>query len=495
MDKLTRLIDKLDQLDDTPAHLLNCTLSSKYDVIGFEFNIYNNSFELSKNLVGYKHMDDFTVPGETQYLPDWDVHKYRNITTKNLIFFAMSSRIMKGEEVFLFGASRKVKKPQYIVRIFFHGEKTPLTMKEINSFLDIVIKTYSRFVKGINSVTAKDKRVLEIPRPNLFVAEVAVDFKGPAVYYLYEDFSSNLYRKRSKERNEYAGETIDPETGETIVNKKCKFKKPIKKTYDNRILFNHLSTSYISEDYRDYTFDVIMKKTKTDERGKTKIIKDAIATFRFEMIIRKRYLRNKKILTLDDLEKKLDVSKYWYEHFHFFKFDEKKIGAYLTKHYPHLVIPVLSLLLPNAFHKPHQIYDILKTYSVKHKGSKKEKRVFNYPSRQLITTKWFRLDLMIQNALRTLSLSGSPADKEIGIRPRDLQKIKPDGRSERKKQEVIDAVVVLRKQGIQSSDLSVRDFAKKAGVSPKTAQTYKYLWKITGAIPPHNNNYVNSREK
>ena len=480
-------IDTLNLLDDTPEHLLTCTPSAKYDVIGFEFYIFDDSFELPRDIDGYEYKKHFIVPGEGRFNPDWSVDKYKNLKTGNPIYIAISTRFMKDAEVFFKGRSRKVKRPHYLVRTYFHGEKTALTAKEIDNFLDIVVKQYRKFLASLKHSELEDERIVYLPRPHLFVAEVAVDFRGPCVYYLHSDFGNSLYRKRARKYKKYADEKIDNETGETIVIKESKGKDP-KYTHGDRVLYKHLSTSYISDSYRDYFFDVIKRKSKKKDR-------EVIEVFRFEMILRKRYLMSKGIRTVADLEQ-IDWVKYWTDNFMFYKFDMKKIGAYLEK-FPAFKKTVGFIIELNDTAHQSEILRRLKELAIKVKGKKKEEKLFGYPSRQLITSKWHRLDLMIQDALRTLSLSGRPANRAIRIRPRDLKRVKPDGRKDRKMKAVFDAIASLKEKGIKSSTLSIRAFAKEAGISKKTAQEerYKVVWQNDGAIPPTYNNYINGREK
>ena len=189
-----------------------------------------------------------------------------------------------------------------------------------------------------------------------------------------------------------------------------------------------------------------------------------------ELVLRKKYLLRKKIHTLKDFAERFDIAEYWTNSHFFFRFNEEKILSIVQKNNPDMVMPTTYLLRCDGLFTPAQIFQRLKEYK-KQNG----KPMFYYPSRQLLLTKWCKLDEMIQTALMRLSLSGEPVITEpiIKVRKRDSK----TGKTGRKSKEpiILKSINLLKKQG---KKITYKELALTAKVTEKTIARYKHLLRL-----------------
>jgi len=403
------------------------TISEKFDKITFEFYIYTDSFVLPRKMQGYKYLKHFIITPEKPFHPLWEVDKYQNLVTGNLVYFQISSKMF--DRNFF---------PRYLVKITFHDERTRLTEMEINIFLEKVIDSYRTYLNGQRekNLYFDDLRALTIPQPSLSEIEITLDFKGNsyAIMYLHDNIRDNLYLLRCKKRISFNDKNGGPYY-----------------SYDGRVLLKAEYTNYISRKYRDYSY---IDKKEND-------------CFRLELVLTKQFLQRKKISTPKEFAEKFDIAQYWATNHFFFRFNEDKILSIVEKNNPDMVMPTTYLLRCDGLFTPAQIFQRLKEYK-KTNG----KPMFYYPSRQLLLTKWGKLDEMIQTAFMRLSLSGKPVITEpiIKVRKRDSR----TGKTGRKSKEpiILKSINLLKKQG---KKITYKELARTAKVTEKTIAKYKHL--------------------
>ena len=407
------------------GYFTNCTITSKYDVICFEFYLYTESFDFRR----YPH-DGFKLTGHNMIYPEddafyliWEIDSFQNTTTGNLIIYKMSSVIYKDFE------------KCYLVRIEFHNELGTITATEINQFLDQVISAYKIFTKELDKHDWQYKRLCKLPKPVLSKVEVTCDVTGEHLYFLHDNMRDNLHKARCRKKHSKSDE-------EEIT---------YKDTFDGRILCSVFPTNYISNSYRDYVY--------FDDMGNE--------TFRFETIIPRDYLQRHELKTLADLES-FDKVRYWTDHYFFFRFEKERILNYVRKNKPELVQSIAILLDSQDLFTPSEIYEKLKNdYSLY--GSP----LFPNPSRQLMSSKWHEFDKMIQEALSKLTLSEQPAGTRVPFQPiqrkRDIPSI---GRGRKSQLEVVrQASESLEQKGIKVTNQSI---AEETGLSKRTVIKHRH---------------------
>lgn len=405
---------------------IKCDISAKYDVITFEYRLYTDTFALPrKQLVGFTHGWRKTKYPVNRFHPIWQIDKYVNTETGNLIFYLASNRLRT-----------KDGKTFYMVKIDFHGERSPLTSAEINKFLDLVNLHYQNFADNARQSRVFNTKILEIPKPVLTKVEIALDFTGIDTSLLHDNLSGNLYKKRCRRRWSVSEE-------ETIKQKY---------TFDGRTLYSVFPTNYLSNSFRDYVF------TKEEQDY-----------YRFEITLVKSYLKRNTIQTTEDLER-FDHVRYWTDNFSFLQLDKGKILSYIKKKKPELIYPISILINAESLWQPSEIFDRLKKY----KALNEDKKLFSDASR-FFKTKWQTFDGMIQNALNRLTLSGSKGQNTF--QPIQRERDKVPAKKGRKSKEGDIKKAIEEHERRTGKKPTYKQLARSFNVSEKTIAKYKHLLK------------------
>lgn len=251
------------------------SIQTSYDKITFEISNHHHYIKPSKlNIRGFSHIGHCKKPYSDYFgHQEWGIDVFFNIENGNQIIILLNDDLL---------------------RVCFLPEREPFTVKQIESILNVVLDQFRRTVDAIKNDRGKEKvddpSSIFTPRPLLIEVEVAIDFIGGHTYFLLEELGNYTHRKLARKRTNYSGDDDNYEENNGVT------------------LFNSLRTHYLGG-----------KRSSHASRRYLRVVENIDNPIvRFELILRRNFLRRNGINILTDL-RKFNASEYWKENYSFFE--------------------------------------------------------------------------------------------------------------------------------------------------------------------------------